>query len=77
MAVLFTSFMMGEVASSTLFRMMATGTEHPVFEDVFKRIGRDESRHLLICMTILEKEWPGLTDEHKTLITRQLRAGFV
>ncbi len=77
MAVLFTSFMMGEVASSTLFRMMATGTKHPVFEEVFKRIGRDESRHLKICMTILEKDWPGLTDEHKELITRQLRAGFV
>ncbi|MDP9240581.1 MAG: hypothetical protein M3O55_08090, partial [Actinomycetota bacterium] len=77
MAVLFTSFMMGEVASSTLFRMMATGTKHPVFEEVFKRIGRDESRHLKICMTILEKDWPGLSDDHKELITRQLRAGFV
>src|SRR3954454_10272624 len=77
MAVLFTSFMMGEVASSTLFRMMATGAQHPVFQEVFQRIGRDESRHLKICMTILEKEWPGLTDEHRIQITRQLRAGFV
>jgi hypothetical protein len=44
---------------------------------MFQRIGRDESRHLQICMTILENEWPGLTDEVKGLITRQLRAGFV
>ena len=28
-------------------------------------------------MTILENEWPGLTEEVKGLITRQLRAGFV
>jgi len=28
-------------------------------------------------MTILENEWPGLTDEVKSQITRQLRAGFV
>jgi rubrerythrin len=77
MAVLFTSFMMGEVASSTLFRGMATGTKHSVFHEVFKRIGRDESRHLQICMTLLENDWPGLTDEHKEHITRQLRAGFV
>jgi rubrerythrin len=77
MAVLFTSFMMGEVASSTLFRMMATGTSHPVFAEVFKRIGRDESRHLQICMTILDKDWPGLNDTDKATITRQLRAGFV
>jgi hypothetical protein len=77
MAVLFTSFMMGEVASSTLFRGMATGTKHSVFHEVFKNIGRDESRHLQICMTLLENDWPGLTDEHKEHITRQLRAGFV
>jgi rubrerythrin len=77
MAVLFTSFMMGEVASSTLFRMMASGAKHPVFQEVFARIGRDESRHLQICMTILEKEYPGLTEVDRTQITRQLRAGFV
>ena len=29
--VLFTSFMMGEMAASTLFRGMASGTQHPVF----------------------------------------------
>lgn len=77
LAVLFTSFMMGEVASSTLFRGMANQAQHPVFRDVFERIGRDESRHLQICMAILEKDWPGLHDEHKDIITRQLRAGFV
>jgi len=77
MAVLFTSFMMGEVASSTLFRMMATGAQNPVFREMFKRIGRDEARHLQICMTILENDWPQLTDDDKELITRQLRAGFV
>jgi hypothetical protein len=56
---------------------MASGTQHPVFSEMFQRIGRDESRHLQICMTILENEWPGLTDETRGLITRQLRAGFV
>jgi rubrerythrin len=77
MAVLFTSFMMGEVASSTLFRMMASGADDPVFAEMFKRIGRDESRHLQICMTILDNEWPGLTEVDRSQITRQLRAGFV
>jgi hypothetical protein len=28
-------------------------------------------------MTILENEWPGLTDDVRTTITRQLRAGFI
>ena len=65
--VLFTSFMMGEMAASTLFRGMAVGHPHPVFGEMFRRIGRDESRHLQICMTILENEWPGLTDDVKVL----------
>ena len=33
--VLFTSFMMGEMAASTLFRGMASGTTHPVFSEMF------------------------------------------
>jgi rubrerythrin len=77
LAVIFTSFMMGEVASSTLFHGMAHATTHPVFRDIFTKIGRDEARHLQICINLLEKEWPGLTDEHKSFITKQLRAGFV
>lgn len=77
LAVLFTSFMLGEVASSTLFRGMADNAKHPVFREMFTRIGRDESRHLQICLQLLDKDWPGLTDDLKPLVTRQLRAGFV
>jgi rubrerythrin len=77
MAVLFTSFMMGEVASSTLFKSMADHTTHPVFRQLFTNIGRDESRHLAICLQLLDKDWPGLDDDLKPLVTRQLRAGFV
>jgi rubrerythrin len=77
LAVVFTSFMMGEVASSTLFRGMASGTRHDAFRELFQRVGRDESRHLQICLTILESQWPGLSDDLRELVTRQLRAGFV
>ncbi len=77
LSVLFTSFMMGEVASSTLFFGMSKKATHPVFQEIFKKVGQDEARHLAICLTILEKDWPGLTEEYKSLITRQLRAGFV
>jgi hypothetical protein len=77
LAVLFTSFMMGEVASSTLFRGMADQARHPVFRELFTNVGRDESRHLAICLQLLDKDWPGLDDDIKPLVTRQLRAGFV
>jgi rubrerythrin len=77
LAVLFTSFMMGEVASSSLFHGMASKAVHPLFREAFRRVGRDEARHLQICMALLEKDWPGLGDDLKPLVTRQLRAGFV
>ncbi len=77
LAILFTSFMMGEVAASTLFHGMSRAARHPLFREAFQKIGLDESRHLQICITLLEKEWPGLTDEHRAFVTKQLRAGFV
>ena len=68
----------GEMAASTLCSAeWRQGTTHPVFSSCSSEIGRDESRHLQICMTILENEWPGLTDDVRTTITRQLRAGFI
>jgi hypothetical protein len=69
--------MMGEVASSTLFHGMSRASTHPLYQDMFKKIGLDESRHLQICITLLEKDWPGLSDEYRSFVTRQLRAGFV
>ncbi len=77
LAILFTSFMMGEVASSTLFHGMSRATTNPVFREIFTKIGRDEARHLQICINLLEKQWPGLTDEDRSFVTKQLRAGFV
>jgi rubrerythrin len=75
--ILFTSFLMGEVASSTLFNSMYRNTTIPVFKEAFKHIGQDEARHMGICLAVLEKVLPALNAEQKTQITRQIRAGFV
>jgi hypothetical protein len=77
LSVLFTSFLLGEVAASTLFYGMSQRTNRPVFKDIFTKVGQDESRHLAICLKMLENDWPGLNDDYKAMITRQLRAGFV
>lgn len=77
LAILFTSFLMGEVASSTLFKSMHQRTTIPVFKEAFARIGQDESRHLRFCLTLLETMLPRLTEADKETITRQVRAGFV
>jgi hypothetical protein len=75
--ILFTSFLMGEVASATLFHSMQGGTTIPVFKEAFRCIGMDEARHMGICLAVLETIVPLLTSEQKTSITKQIRAGFV
>src|SRR6185369_10876392 len=77
MPILFSSFLFGEVASSTLFHSMYENTEIPVFKEAFKNIGRDEGRHLSFCLALLKEVLPKLTEEDKDVITKQIRAGFV
>ncbi len=75
--ILFTSFLMGETAASTLFHGMYQRTTIPVFKEAFLRVGKDEARHMAICLTVLERILPALTDEQRTVITKQIRAGFI
>lgn len=75
--ILFTSFMMGEVAAGTLFQQMHQKTTIPVLKDAFAHVGQDEARHLRICLALLENLLPNITDEQREMITKQIRAGFV
>ncbi|HLB07763.1 MAG TPA: diiron oxygenase [Alphaproteobacteria bacterium] len=75
--ILFTSFLMGEVASSTLFHTMYQRTTIPAFKEAFRRVGQDEARHMGICLVLLKKVLPKLDRAQKEIITRQLRAGYV
>ena len=75
--ILFSAFLMGEVASSTLFHAMYRRTTIPAFKEAFRRVGQDEARHMGICLTVLEQILPKVTDEQRAQITRQVRAGYV
>ncbi len=75
--ILFTSFLMGEMAAGTLFHSMYERTTIPVFREAFLQVGKDEARHMGICLAVLENLLPRLTDEQRDVITKQLRAGFV
>ncbi|NWO07241.1 MAG: diiron oxygenase [Alteromonadaceae bacterium] len=76
-AVLFSSFLMGEIAAATIFKQMYENSREPVFQEAFKSIGRDEGRHMAICMAVMERDYPGLSDEHKAIVTKQIRAGYL
>ncbi len=77
LAVLFSSFLMGEIAAATIFHQMAEGAREPVFQDAFTNIGRDEGRHMAICMTLMERDYPNLDLSDRELITKQIRAGYL
>ncbi len=77
LAVLFSSFLMGEIAAATIFHQMAEGAREPVFEEAFTNIGRDEGRHMAICMTLMERDYPKLDVSDRSLITKQIRAGYL
>lgn len=77
LAVLFTSFMMGEIAAATIFHQMAAGCKETLFKEAFRSIGRDEARHMAICMTLMERDYPKLPKEDAAIITKQVRAGYL
>lgn len=77
LAVLFSSFLMGEIAAATIFKQMAENAEELVFKEGFKNIGRDEGRHMAICMALMERDYPNLKEEEKATITKQIRAGYL
>ena len=75
--ILFSSFLMGEVAAATLFHSMYERTTIPVFKEAFQQVGKDEARHMAVCLAVLRNALPQLTDEQRQVITKQIRAGFV
>jgi rubrerythrin len=77
LAVLFSSFLMGEIAAATIFHQMAAGCTEPVFKEAFRNIGRDEGRHMAICMALMERDYPTLPKEDAAIITKQVRAGYL
>lgn len=77
LAVLFSSFLMGEIAAATIFHQMAAGCTEPVFKEAFRNIGKDEGRHMGICLALMERDYPKIAVEDRSLITKQIRAGYL
>lgn len=75
--VLFTSFLMGEVAATTLFSEMSKEAKLPLFKKLFHNVSKDESRHARMALYLCQRTFPSLPPEHKAFVTRQLRAGFI
>ncbi|QIW25192.1 aminobenzoate oxygenase [Sulfolobus sp. S-194] len=75
--VLFTSFMMGEAAATTVFTTMSRGAKINAFKELFKNTAVDETRHYAFTHMIMSQNAEKMDDERKKLVTKQIRAGFV
>ena len=53
------------------------GQRRQAFGSGFKNVGRDEGRHMAICMALMERDYPKMDLSDKALITKQVRAGFL
>jgi hypothetical protein len=77
LAVLFSSFLMGEIAAATIFQQIGEGCTEPVFQEAFRHICKDEGRHMAICMSMMERDYPKLEVADREVITKQIRAGYL
>lgn len=77
LAVLFSSFLMGEMGAATIFKQMHENCRELIFKEAFKNIGRDEGRHMAICLALMERDYPGMGDEDRAIVTKQIRAGYL
>jgi len=77
MDVLFTSFMMGEAAATTVFSTMSKGAKVEEFSKLFKKTAVDETRHYAFTHLIMTENASSMSEERKKLVSKQVRAGFV
>lgn len=73
---IFTSFMMGEAASTTVFTGASRGAKHSTMRALFKNTSLDEARHFAFTQFLFEDNQHVLNDYIKNLVTKQIRAGF-
>ncbi len=62
LAVLFSSFLMGEIAAATIFKQMFETPGSRCSRQGFRNIGKDEGRHMAICMARDGARLPGPGD---------------
>lgn len=75
--VLFTSFMMGEAAATTVFTQMSRNSKIETFKQAFQNIARDETRHYAFTHLVMADGASRMNEERKRMVTKQIKAGFI
>jgi rubrerythrin len=75
--LIFSSFFFAEIGAQLIFKEVAERSTNRVYAAAFKNITRDESRHLTGTLAMLERLAERMSASDKSMITRQLKHGFI
>ena len=75
--LIFSSFFFAEIGAQLIFKEVGERSTNKVYSSAFKNITRDESRHLTGTLAMLERLTERMADEQKSMISRQLKHGFI
>jgi rubrerythrin len=75
--ILFAGFFFAEIGAETIFNAMRQTSKLGIYQQTFRNITRDETRHLVATMALLRAMAEKFTLEQKMTITRQMKQGFI
>jgi len=75
--ILFAGFFFAEIGAETIFNAMRQTSKLGIYQQTFRNITRDETRHLVATMALLRAMAEKFTEEQKMTITRQMKQGFI
>jgi hypothetical protein len=75
--LIFSSFFFAEIGAQLIFREVGERSKNKIYNTAFKNITRDESRHLTGTLAMLETISGSMNSEGKTMISRQMKHGFI
>ena len=75
--ILFAGFFFAEIGAETIFNAMRQTSKLGIYQQTFRNITRDETRHLVATMALLRAMAEKFTIEQKATITRQMKQGFI
>ncbi len=75
--ILFAGFFFAEIGAETIFNAMRQTSKLGIYQQTFRNITRDETRHLVATMALLRAMAEKFTMEQRQTITRQMKQGFI
>jgi rubrerythrin len=75
--LIFSSFFFAEIGAQVIFREVSERSKLRTYNEAFTHITRDETRHLMGTLAMLERLSQRMDRRGRLMITRQMKHGFI